>query len=138
MRNKDVNFFMKTLCVFALAVFAVVLTAVAALAADFPVPQADIAQVLLNFATNYKALGTLGILSALTLISVQVVKQFAPDQWQYKRLMTLICAIAYSVISGLMVPGSNAATVVITVFLTSGGAVALYEGLKGVGLIKSA
>lgn len=118
---------------------AAILIPVAALAdvQAFPVPEGDVAAILLSLATNYKTLGVLGIVSALTVISVQAVKAWVPEQWQYKRLMTLVMSIAYSVISGLLVPGSNAVSVIITVFLSSGGAVALYEGLKGAGIIKA-
>lgn len=101
------------------------------------VPSADIAQVLLNLATNYKTLGVLGVLMLLTLLSVQAIKSFVPDDWKFKRLTVVIVSIVYSLMSGVLVPGSNAASVIITVFLTGGGASALYEAFKGVGIIKS-
>ncbi len=101
------------------------------------VPNADVAQVLLNLATNYKTLGVLGVLMLLTLLSVQVIKSFVADDWKFKRLTVVVVSIVYSIASGLIVPGSNAASVIITVFLTGGGASALYEALKGVGVIKS-
>lgn len=118
---------------------AAILIPVAALAdvQAFPIPEGDVAAILLSLATNYKTLGVLGILSGLTLVSVQAIKAFVPEEWKFKRLITLIVSIAYSVASGMLVPGSNAVSVIITVFLTSGGAVALYEGLKGVGIIKA-
>lgn len=103
----------------------------------FPIPDGDIANILLNLATQYKTLGLLGILSLATLLTVQVVKKFVPENWKYKRLTTLAVSIIYSIASGLMLPGSNIVSVLITVFLTSGGAVALYEALKGAGFIPS-
>lgn len=106
-------------------------------AADFPVPEADIASILLGLAMNYKTMGVIGVISALILVSVQAIKAFVPEDFKYKRLITLGVSIVYSVLSGLVVPGSNWVSVVITVFLTSGGAVALYEALKGAGVIKS-
>ncbi len=113
-------------------------SAFTAMAADFPMPDGDVASLLLGLATNYKTIGLLGAVSCLTLVSVQVLKSYVSDQWQYKRLMTLAMSILYSVISGLIIPGSNAVSVVVTVLFSSGGAVALYEALKGAGIIKAA
>lgn len=109
-----------------------------ALAADFQIPEGDVAAILLNLATNYKTLGVIGIISGLTLVSVQAIKAFVPEQWQYKRLITLAVSIVYSILSGILIPGSNVVSVIVTVFITSGGAVALYEALKGAGIIKTA
>lgn len=103
----------------------------------FPVPEANITALLLKLATDYKALGLMGILSIATLLTVQGVKAWVDETWKYKRLTVLAVSIAYSVIAGVIVPGSNVATVVVSVFISSGGAVALYEALKGAGIIKS-
>lgn len=111
---------------------------VAAAVADFPVPAADIAPLLLQLATNYKTLGVMGILILLTLLSVQAIKQFAPESWKYKRLATLGVSLIWSILSGIAVPGSNWLSIVVTVFITSGGAMALYEALKGAGVIGKA
>lgn len=105
--------------------------------AGFPIPEADITALLLKLATDYKSLGLMGILSVATLLTVQAVKAWVDDKWKYKRLTVLAVSIVYSVIAGVVVPGSNVATVVISVFISSGGAVALYEALKGAGIIKS-
>lgn len=120
------------------SVLLLVMVPFAASAADaFPVPDADIAQVLLDLASNYKTMGLIGILSVATLLSVQAIKAFVTEQWQYKRLIVLAVSIVYSVLAGLVIPGSNVMSVIVTVFITSGGAVALYEALKGAGLIRS-
>jgi hypothetical protein len=110
----------------------------AALEAGFPAPDADIGAVLVQIATNYKTMGLLGLLSLLTLLSVQLIKKFVPDTFKWKRLLALGMAILYSIASGLLVPGSSLASVLITVLLTSGGAMALYETLKGAGVIAKA
>lgn len=103
---------------------------------SFPEPQGDITALLLEIATNYKTLGLMGILSILIVLSVQAVKKFVSDEWKYKRLLTLTMSIIYSVLSGLVIPGANAASVIVTVFVSSGGAIALYEALRGAGIIK--
>lgn len=103
----------------------------------FPIPEGDVTKLLLELATNYKTLGTMGIISVATLLTVQGVKTWVAEDWKYKRLLTLGVSIVYSIVSGILIPGSNPATVVITVFISSGGAVALYEALKGAGIIKS-
>lgn len=105
--------------------------------ADFPMPQADIAPLLLQLATNYKTLGVMGILVILTLLSVQVIKQFVPEDFKWKRLIVLAVSIIYSILAGVMVPGSNVASVIVSVFITGGGAIALFECLKGLGVFKS-
>jgi len=126
-------------CAAVFAVAATVLTPILALAADaFPVPEGDVAAILLNLASNYKTLGVVGSVSLAVLLSVQAIKAFVPENWKYKRLITLAASIVYSIISGVMVPGSSVVTVIVTVLLSSGGAIALYEGLKGVGVIKNA
>ena len=102
----------------------------------FPEPQGDITALLLNLASNYKTLGLFGILSILIVISVQGIKRFVSDEWKYKRLLTLLMSIVFSVLSGLVVPGANTASVIVTVFVSSGGAIALYEALRGAGIIK--
>jgi hypothetical protein len=102
----------------------------------FPIPEGDITKLLLDLATNYKALGLTGSLVIATLLTVQAIKAWVDDNWKYKRLLTLAVSIVYSVLAGLVIPGSNVATIVVSVFITSGGAVALYEALKGAGIIK--
>jgi len=128
---KKIEFQMIALVSFCFALF---ISAVAN-AADFVVPDADVAATLLNLATNYKTLGLLGILSLVSLLSVQAIKHFLPEDFKYKRLLTLAVSIIYSIVTGLLVPGSSVPTVIITVFITSGGAMALYEALKGAKLI---
>lgn len=126
------------LLISAMAFVLTMLFVTVARAADFAVPDGDIAAMLLNLATNYKTLGVIGIISVVTLVSVQVIKKFVPEEFKWKRLIVLGVSIVYSVLSGVLVPGSSVVSVIITVFLTSGGAVALYEALKGAGVIKSA
>lgn len=120
----------------AMVACATMLISLIAYAADFQIPDGDVASILLELATNYKALGVLGIVSALTLVSVQAIKAFVPEDWRFKRLTVLGVSIVYSVLAGLVVPGSNVATVILTVFISSGGAMALYEALKGAKVIK--
>lgn len=103
---------------------------------EFPIPDGDITALLLKLATDYKTLGLMGSLAIVTLLTVQAIKSWVDETWKYKRLTVLGVSIAYSVIAGLVVPGSNAVTVVVSVFVSSGGAVALYEALKGAGIIK--
>lgn len=112
------------------------ISTVAMAQATFPEPTGDVTALLLKLATSYKTLGLFGILSILIILSVQAVKQWVSEQWKYKRLLTLFMSIVYSVISGLVIPGSNAVTVIVTVFVSSGGAMALYEALVGAGIIK--
>ncbi len=140
MKNKNLisKYVMRAVAVAAFVLAFVLPLAVLAADAAFPIPEGDVAAILLNLATNYKTLGVVGIASVLTLVSVQAIKAFAKEEWKYKRLLTLCVSVIYSILSGFLVPGSNWASVVVTVFLTSGGASALYEALKGAGVIKKA
>jgi len=131
----------KLICSRISLMLAVVFTAmlfvtVAMAQATFPEPQGDITALLLKLATSYKTLGLFGILSVLIVLSVQAIKKFVSDTWKYKRLLTLFMSIVYSILSGLVVPGANAISVIVTVFVSSGGAIALYEALRGAGVIK--
>lgn len=119
------------------ALFFVSTFAMAQDAVAFPEPSGDVTALLLKLATDYKTLGLFGILSVVIVLSVQAIKAWVNPQWKYKRLLTLIMSVIYSVISGLVVPGASAVSVIVTVFVSSGGAIALYEGLKGAGVIKS-
>lgn len=121
---------------FAFCAFSIV--SLVARAADFPIPEGDVAGILLGLAMNWKALGLIGVISGLTLISVQAIKALVPNEWKYKRLTVLGVSIVYSILSALVVPDSNVGSVMMTVFITSGGAMALYEALKGAGIIKVA
>ena len=113
-----------------------VLSVVAFAQQAFPEPEGDITALLLKLATSYKTLGLFGILSIAIVISVQGIKKFVSEEWKYKRLLTLAMSIIYSVLSGLVVPGANAVSVIVTVFVSSGGAIALYEALRGAGILK--
>lgn len=128
---------MKKIVLFTMMALTMALMSFAVLAqASFPEPQGDITALLLEIAQNYKTLGLMGILSTLIVLSVQLIKRVVSEEWKYKRLLTLVLSIVYSVLSGLVVPGANAVSVIVTVFLSSGGAIALYEALKGAGIIK--
>ncbi len=107
-----------------------------AVAGEIVVPDGDIAKLLLDLAMNYKAMGLLGSLSIVTVLTVEVLKRFAPEDWKFKRLAVLAVSIVYGIVSGLMIPGSNIISVLMTVLLSSGGAMALYEALKGSGILK--
>ena len=118
------------------ALFFISTFAMAQDAVAFPEPQGDITALLLQLATNYKTLGLFGILSTLIILSVQAIKHWVSEEWKYKRLLTLGMSIIYSILSGLVVPGSNVVSVIVTVFVSTGGAMALYEALRGAGIIK--
>lgn len=100
----------------------------------FVIPEGDIASILVSLATSYKTLGVLGCLVLATLLSVQLLKRFIPEDFKWKRLIVLCVSIVYSVLAGVVVPGSSVVSVIVSVFITSGGAIALFETLKGAGV----
>ena len=54
-----------------------------------------------------------------------------PETFAWKRLIVALLAVLYSIGLGLMTPGMTPLTVVIAVLITGGGAMALYEAIKG-------
>lgn len=112
-----------------------------AIASDaFPLPEMDPAQLLLSLATNYKALGVLGVLSGMTLLSSFAINSWVPETFKWKRLISLGVAMVYSALAALLSPAGSAAAsvagVLIMGLLAKGGASEIYEALKGAGVIK--
>lgn len=101
----------------------------------FPIPEGDLSKLLVDLFTNYKALGTLGVLSLSTLITVQVLKNYVSEAWKYKRLATLTVSIVYSIIAQFMIDGNWILSAVL-ILVTYQGATAFYETLKGLGILK--
>lgn len=126
-----------SVCIIALFAFAVVST-VSALAqpGSFPTPSADIGQILDQIMSG-KVVGFFAAMQTATLLTVQAIKYWVKDNWKYKRLSILIVAIAYSVASEFIVPSANIGSVLIKVFITMGGAMALFETGKGAGIFES-
>lgn len=124
------------------ALCAALLVPLLALASEaFPVPEGDPAQLLLSLITNWKALGVVGILSTLTMLSSMAINAWVPATWKWKRLTSLIVAMAYTGLAAALAPeGSGLASVVgvlVTGLIAKGGASEIYEALKGAGVIKS-
>jgi len=121
--------------VFIAAMFA--LYSITAMAQDFPIPDADITQLIIKLASDPKSIGTLFGISTLIMLSVQLIKKFVNDEWKYKRLLTVGVAIVFSVVSELAASGKfDWIAVGVKVFIGAGGASALYEAAKGAGIIK--
>ncbi len=93
-------------------------------------PEADLGKILLQLLTNWKTLGPLGIGMLVVLALTQLLKLVKlPSAWN--RLTVTVLSVAYSVLLGLSQNMSLGAILVATL-LTAGGAVALYEAIKGV------
>jgi hypothetical protein len=95
------------------------------------VPVVDPVTQALSVFTTWKTAGPLAGGIALVVLLTQVVKAFVPETFAWKRLIVVLLAVLYSIGLGLMTPGMTPLTVVIAVLITGGGAMALYESIKG-------
>ncbi len=112
--------------------FLVVACPVVLFAVDVPivVPDADPFQLLLQLVTNFKAMGPLAIGAAIITLLVQVLKKFVGD-FPYKRAVVASLGVVYGVVLA-MLQGLGVLEALVTALFVSGGAVAIYEGLKPV------
>lgn len=98
------------------------------------VPDVDLG-VALGQLFSIGKLGVLGGGMAIIVFLVQALKLF--PGFKYYRLTTVGLASVYGVLAGLST-GMSAGAVIVMVLFTGGGAVAIYEALKGAGILKSA
>jgi hypothetical protein len=98
--------------------------------ADLPaVPDGDPLTLLLNLVMNYKTMGPLALGVAGVTVVMQVLKKFVGD-FKYKRLVVTALSVAYAVLLSL-VSGLSLLQAAVAALITGGGAVALYEAIKG-------
>jgi hypothetical protein len=108
----------------------------AAFADVAPIPDGDIGQVIVQLLTNWKSLSPLALGMAAVVISAQIIKAYVGDGFKYKRLLNLFLACLYGI--GLAIQsGMGWLPALVSILVTGGGAAALYEALKGVGILKS-
>jgi hypothetical protein len=98
-------------------------------------PDTDPLLLIGQLLANWKTLGPLGIGMALVLLAGQAIKMYSGD-FKYKRLTILSLSCVYATMLGIS-HGQDPVSVVVSVLFTTGGAMALYEALKGAGIIKS-
>jgi hypothetical protein len=111
------------LCLFAIVPFLAV--------AQMPLPsEADAFAQLAALITNFKALGPIGIAAASVSILVALANKFIPDL-ELKRLAVLLLSTVYGFIQ-LVANGKSAVEAGMLALLTYGGAIALYESIKGI------
>lgn len=92
---------------------------------ELTVPEGDPLAALLNLILNFKAMSPLVIGSAVVTILVQSLKKFLPSGNVVRAVVTglsVIWAVLQSLIGGLSILDAS-----VMVFLTMGGAVAIYE-----------
>ena len=112
------------------------MTPVLALAEVAPVPDGDIFSLVMQLISNGKAMGTAAIGIVVTMLATQLVKNLMPDTNMYKRLIVLVLSCAYGIFLAV-VGGATWPLAALAILINSGGAMALYEALKGAGVFKS-
>lgn len=98
-------------------------------------PEVDPAQLIIQLVTNWKSMGPIAIGMAFVVLSGQAIKSFVAEDFKYKRLLVLVLSLAYGALFSVS-QGKGVLEALVITFVTGGGAVALYEALKGVGIIK--
>ena len=97
---------------------------------QFPVPDVDPLSHLLTLIQDGKAMGPLALGMGGIVLVMQILKKFVGD-FPYKRVVVTVLAVAYAL--GLAVTGGATwLEAAVAVFVTGGGAVAIYEAWKGV------
>ena len=122
---------------FGAVMLAVLLFPLRVLAEIAPVPDSDAVVLVMKLVAEWKVLGPVGIGIVLVMLAVQAIKALVPEDFKYKRLAVLLLAMIYMGLVSVSAGGSVGAAV-LGVLITSGGAMALYEALKGVGIISKA
>jgi hypothetical protein len=77
----------------------------------------------------------LAIGAAAVVVLTQAIKKFWPN-WPYNRLTVSVLSVIYGIVYALM-NGANFLNASVLVLITGGGAVAVYEALKGLGILGS-
>lgn len=103
----------------------------------FEIPEGDVMALFTSLFSNWKTLGSVGVSATVTLITVQGIKKFVDDTWKYKRTLTLVVAIVYAILASLISGEFTLAHVAVMVFFNRNGAMAIYNELKGLGIIKN-
>ena len=106
-----------------------------ALALD-AVPEMDPLQAGLALFASFKTAGPLGIGMASIVFIMGILKKVFGD-FKLKRLVVTVLACAYGVLLSVT-NGLSVWSALLAVLVTGGGAIAIYEGLKGAGIIKKA
>ncbi len=102
--------------------------------ADLPVvPDGDPLAALLALIANWKSSAPLALGMGVVALLTQVFKKFFPA-FPYTRVVVTVLACAYGVLAGV-VQGLPLLSVVVTVLISGGGAVAIYEAAKGVSAV---
>lgn len=94
-------------------------------AADLEVPEGDPTQSLLALILSWKSLGGVGIASGLISVVVQSLRKFLPSSG-VKKAVVVTLGVVYAVLQ-MVLGGGGIMDALVTVLLTSGGAVAIYE-----------
>jgi hypothetical protein len=98
--------------------------------ADLPsVPDGDPLSLALNLAMNFKTMGPLALGIAGVTIVMQVLKKFVGD-FKYKRVVVAGLSVGYAVLLSVT-SGLSWLQALIAALVTGGGAVAIYEAIKG-------
>jgi hypothetical protein len=95
-----------------------------------------VVQAIAELVTNYKALGTLGVISSVVfvlveLLKISVIKDLFKSESSklVKRLVVTVLSTALTTTT-LMLAGTGIVESLIASLLTSGGAMAIYESIK--------
>lgn len=116
---------------------ALVTTRALAEGASLPVlPDVDPVTQILSLIANWKTGGVIGAGMGIVVLLGQLAKQFLPEGFKFKRLLVVVLSCVYGVLASI-VQGTPPLAAILVILVTSGGAMALYEALKGAGILKA-
>lgn len=92
------------------------------------VPDGDPLSALLNLVLNFKTISPLAIASSAIVIFVQLVKKYMPG-FKYYDIVVVLGGLIYGTIQSLM-SGMDIFSSLVFIFITSGGAMMLYNLFK--------
>lgn len=107
-----------------------VLVPVLVWASGIEIPDGDPLKTLLDLFQNWKALSPVAIGAAIVCALAQGVKSILGDGFKYKRLLVTVLGVLWGVLM-TMSSGLTLLQAFVMVITVSGGAVAIYEAIKG-------
>lgn len=118
------------------SIFGILLISILVFAQAGQIPDGDPLKALVDLITNWQTMSPIAIGLAVVVIGTQALKKFAPD-WPYNRLTVSLLSVIYGVVTAVT-GGASWTSAAVLVLITGGGAVAIYEALKGLGILGSA
>lgn len=98
-----------------------------AFAQSIEIPEVNVLEKLGNLVLNWNAMSDLMKGSIIVMVIAQVIKQ--ASHFKYKRFLVVILSVIYGV-GQMVIGGEGLGGAIVSVLVSGGGAMAIYESLK--------